>query len=335
MSITLITGIPGAGKTLFAVSKLKQAIEENMALPAEEQRKIYCDITGLNIEGIEKTPMDWRETPPRSLLIYDEAQFHEIFKPTRGLSPYKQVEELTIHRKTGHEIWFITQDPSRLHKDILAMVEMHYHLERPYGAKLATIYQYRGPERNPKAVTVKERAERKSLFTYDKKLFELYTSSEVKDGIKLRLPKSIIWWSLLALACIALTIKLFFSDGTQRYVKAGSGGAKAESTVASTTAPTPVISSPAITVASTTAPTQVVSSPPVTVKPMSEGEKEMLRRITIKSVINFNGKCQAYNEFGDKLTLSKADCMAYINKDKSMHYSGADNFNDFDKITGT
>uniref|UniRef100_A0AAU8B3J4 ZOT protein n=1 Tax=Dulem virus 62 TaxID=3145773 RepID=A0AAU8B3J4_9VIRU len=216
MTIRLITGIPGSGKTLYAVSELKKEIEAN--LTADEPRKIYCDITGLKYDGIENPPIDWRDTPPRSLLIYDEAQLHKEFKSSRGNNSYKFVEELTIHRKTGHEIWFITQDPKRLHNDILSMVEIHHHLERPYGAKLASIFKYRGCERNPSAKTVKERAENKTVFTYDKSLFELYESSQVKDGIKFRLPKELVIWLLIA---VVVAIVFYFqvtSTGTKKYV---------------------------------------------------------------------------------------------------------------------
>lgn len=223
MSVILITGIPGSGKTLFAVSQLKKAYDKNKALPVDEQRKIYCDITGLTLEGVEPPPMDWRKTPPKSLLIYDEAQFHNEFKPTRGLTQFKQVEDLTIHRKTGHEIWFITQDPRRLHKDILGMVEQHYHLERPYGAKLATIYQYRGHEPYCNRPTVKERAERKRVFRYDKSLFDLYQSSQVDDGIKLRLPNKIIAYCLFIVACLGLFGYLVTGDDTQKYIASAKG----------------------------------------------------------------------------------------------------------------
>lgn len=233
MTIRLITGIPGSGKTLYAVSELKKEIEAN--LKADEPRKIYCDITGLKYENIEAPPIDWRETPPRSLLIYDEAQFHKEFKPSRGNNPYKFVEELTIHRKTGHEIWFITQDPKRLHNDILAMVEQHHHLERPYGAKLASIFKYRGCERNPSAKTVKERAENKSVFTYDKSLFELYESAQVKDGIKFRLPKELAFWIFLA---IVVAIVFYFqvtSSGTKKYVSTFLGKEQTKETSTSST----------------------------------------------------------------------------------------------------
>ena len=100
--LKLITGIPGSGKTLYAVSMLKKVVEHNATLPVDEQRSIYCDITGLTIEGIEPPPLDWRQTPPKSLLIYDEAQLHKPFKAARGLSPYEYIENLTLTRKQGH-----------------------------------------------------------------------------------------------------------------------------------------------------------------------------------------------------------------------------------------
>ena len=216
MTIRLITGIPGSGKTLYAVSELKKELEKN--LTADEPRKIYCDITGLKVDSVEIPPIDWRQTPPRSLLIYDEAQLRNEFKASRGNSPYEFIAELTIHRKTGHEIWFITQAPKRLHNDILDMVEIHHHLERPYGAKLASIYEYRGHEKNPSSISAKDRAQNKTLFNYDKSLYELYESSQVKDGIKFRLPRELTVWIILA---ILVGIFFYFqvtSKGTQKYV---------------------------------------------------------------------------------------------------------------------
>ncbi len=227
MTIRLITGIPGSGKTLYAVSELKKELEKNTN--ADEPRAIYCDITGLKVNDIQAPPVDWRQTPSRSLLIYDEAQLRNEFKASRGSSPYEFIAELTIHRKSGHEIWFITQAPKRLHNDILDMVEIHHHLERPYGAKLASIYEYRGHEKNPSSISAKERAQNKTLFNYDKSLFELYESSQVKDGIKFRLPRELTVWIVLAIIVGVFFYFQVTSDGTKRYVNSAMGNAPKES----------------------------------------------------------------------------------------------------------
>lgn len=308
MSLVLFTGIPGSGKTLFAVSKLKKIVEKNVV--AEEPRKIYADITGLAIEGIEKPPMDWRETPPNSLLIYDEAQFHKPFEVARGISPYDFIRELTIHRKTGHEIWYITQDPKRLHTNILEMIEQHFHLERPYGAKLATIYQFRGAERMPRSRSARDRAERKTIFHYDKSLFELYQSSEVDDGIRFRLPLGLIAWSLVAVGTIAITITLIFSDSTKKLLDPDSV------TVTATAIPEAVKPKEKEVETVTTAIKTEVKEVKMT--------PEEYEEVRIAMVIKTPEGCIATNSRGDKLSLTYQECLDYSNKKKSMYFSKLD-----------
>lgn len=310
MSLILFTGIPGSGKTLFAVSKLKKIVEQNVT--ADEPRKIYADITGLAIEGIEKPPIDWRETPPNSLLIYDEAQFHKQFEVARGISPYDFIRELTIHRKTAHEIWYITQDPKRLHSNILEMIEQHFHLERPYGAKLATIYQFRGAERMPRSRSARERAEKKTLFHYDKSLFDLYQSSEVEDGIKFRLPTSILFWLFILLILIGFVVSLFLSDDTQKMINPKSVQKSVQNNN------TQDVSSTQIQRTENKS-EQLVQEIPQVLTP------EQFEQTRVSMVIQTpDGDCIATNSMGDTLNLTKQECLDYSNKKKPMQFSKLD-----------
>ena len=294
--LKLITGIPGSGKTLYAVSMLKKVVEQNAALPADEQRAIYCDITGLSIEGIEPPPLDWRDTPPKSLLIYDEAQFQKPFQAARGLSPYQYIQELTIHRKTAHEIWYITQDPKRLHGNILDMVETHWHLDRPYGAKLASIYQFRGVERNPKSRSAIERAERKTLFNYDKRLFDLYQSSEVEDGIKLRLPPKLLWAIAAIIALFAVSVYIFYSAGTQKFITGKDDtGVNAESLA-------PAV--PAVAVAPVEQLSALTPDQPTDELPANVIQHQAAM------VVSSNGVCIAKNADGLTLPVTNAECLS-------------------------
>ena len=296
--LKLITGIPGSGKTLYAVSMLKKVVEHNATLPVDEQRNIYCDITGLTIEGIEPPPLDWRLTPPKSLLIYDEAQFQKPFQAGRGLSPYEYIQQLTIHRKTGHEIWYITQDPKRLHGNILDMVETHWHLDRPYGAKLATIYQFRGVERTPKSRSAIERAERKTLFNYDKRLFELYQSSEVEDGIKLRLPLKMVLFVLAPFALFGFSAYTWFSDDN-KMVKGSPDAAIAQPVATAVPVPpvTPVEQLPALP------PTQPIHVP---------ATNPILQQVAL--VVTNNNNCIAKDNNGMTLNVTRDECLSFQNK---------------------
>ena len=297
--LKLITGIPGSGKTLYAVSMLKKAVEANASLPVGEQRNIYCDITGLNIEGIEPPPLDWRTTPAKSLLVYDEAQFKKPFQAGRGLSPYDYIQELTIHRKTGHEIWYITQDPKRLHGNILDMVETHWHLDRPYGAKLATIYQFRGKEINPKSRSAIERAERKTLFNYDKRLFELYQSSEVEDGIKLRLPMKLVLFVLAPFLLFGFSAYKWFGDDNKML--------KGSPDVAAIVEPV----APAVPVPAPASAQQLPAVPtaqPVYVPPTNPN----LQQVAL--VVTNNNNCIAKDNNGMTLNITRDECLSFHNK---------------------
>lgn len=329
MTIRLITGIPGSGKTLYAVSELKKAVESNTT--AKEPRKIYCDITGLKYENIEPPPIDWRLTPPRSLLIYDEAQLHKEFQPCRGQSPHKFVELLTIHRKSGHEIWFITQDPKRLHNDILLMVETHHHLERPYGAKLASIYHYRGAERNPSARSVKERAENKTVFTYDRSLFDMYESSQVKDGIKFRLPRELTVWLILAVIVGYFFYTQVTSEGTKKYINTFRGVENTDDkqdkqdTQNAQTSVTDTSSNELTTNIQDTqqkAQTSTVDRRIILISEQLPKDYEIIKAepaLQVRGVISDGKKCRAYNAYGDLMTLSKADCEWYLAEKGRVH----------------
>lgn len=174
----LITGTPGAGKTLFAVSEIVKAVKEG--------RTVYTNIEGMDLEGVfPLTENDWREYPDGSLIVHDEA--HQIFRATGrpGLSSDPIINDMDMHRHRGFDLWFISQFPTKVHHEIRSMCDEHYHLLRQFGAKQATLYKW------PEAVDAKDQHQRsvadKSLFRYPKDCFQHYKSASVHTA-KLRVP---------------------------------------------------------------------------------------------------------------------------------------------------
>src|SRR5690554_3022659 len=174
----LITGVPGAGKTLFAVSEIVKAVKDG--------RQVFTNIEGMDLEGVfPLTEMDWREYPDGSLIVYDEA--HQIFRATGrpGLSNDPVISDMDMHRHRGFDLWFITQFPTKVHHEIRNMVDEHYHLLRQFGAKQATLYKW------PESVDVKDQGQRsvadKSVFRYPKECFKYYKSASLHTD-KLRVP---------------------------------------------------------------------------------------------------------------------------------------------------
>lgn len=177
----LITGTPGAGKTLFAVSEILKAVKED--------RVVYTNIEGMEMEGVfPLDELDWRKYPDGSLIVYDEA--HQVFRATGrpGLSNDPVISDMDMHRHRGFDLWFITQFPTKVHHEIRNMVDEHYHLLRQFGAKQATLYKW------PESVDVKDQGQRsvadKSLFRYPKDCFKYYKSASLHTA-KLRIPSKL------------------------------------------------------------------------------------------------------------------------------------------------
>ena len=132
--LTLITGVPGAGKSLRAVALVQDALKAG--------RAVYSDIDGHNAPGVQAAPDDWRDTPEGSLVVYDEAQrkFPSTGKP--GVAEDERIRALETHRHTGHDIVFITQSPALIHHHIRKLVGRHIHVHRAAGLKRATLYTW-------------------------------------------------------------------------------------------------------------------------------------------------------------------------------------------------
>lgn len=210
--IVLVTGTPGSGKTLFVVSKI---LELQKQFP---DRKIYADIDGLQLDGVDQSPNDWRTTPDNSIVIYDEAQQHERFRAGTQANKDEIVQKLQVHRHSGHDIWFITQSPRFLNAFVLDLVGEHYHLHRPYGAKLASVYYWRSVRKQPQSLASRELAENEFLFKYPKELFDVYKSA-TQHNVKLKIPKKLCIIVVSIVLIAGFVLKMIYSDGSQKMLQ--------------------------------------------------------------------------------------------------------------------
>lgn len=157
-------------------------------------RQIYSDINGLRVDGVLESPDDWRTCPDGSIIFYDEVQNRQIYKNTRDKNDV--IGDLTVHRHRGFDIYFITQFPVLIHTDVRAVVGQHYHLYRPWGLPQAYVNVWGYCVVDPNAKSKKATAERTFRFSYDKKIYKLYTSSTMHTH-KINLPKKLIIFGAL------------------------------------------------------------------------------------------------------------------------------------------
>lgn len=190
MPITLVTGLPGHGKTLYTLARWKDEA-------AKAGRPVFHnDIKGLNIPGWQVwDTKDWQNLVAGSIMVIDEAQF--AF-PVRGRGePPEHVAKLAVHRHLGIDIIVITQNPMLLDSFVRRLVDRHFHVVRKFGTHNATVHEY--PNGVKENVATSREGSIRHEWRYPKDVFSLYQSAEMHT-VKRRIPMRV--WLLLALPVV-------------------------------------------------------------------------------------------------------------------------------------
>lgn len=187
--ITLITAVPGSGKTLYSIGLIEEALASG--------RPVFTNISGLvkdkfsNHHLLSEAPDDWRDTPEGSLVIYDEAQQSHLYPSNaqRGPVTDERLTAMETHRHTGHDLVFITQAPTFVHHHIRKLVGLHVHLYRSRGLQAASKYEWSHVCDSPNDRKEQQRADF-VLWKFPKQHFAFYTSA-VMHTHKFRMPKKL------------------------------------------------------------------------------------------------------------------------------------------------
>ncbi|MEW4339133.1 zonular occludens toxin domain-containing protein [Chromobacterium vaccinii] len=187
--ITLITAIPGSGKTLYTLQSIKQ-------LADDENRQVYCYGIPLTDEGrrllgwIEMDdPHQWHLLPPLAIVVIDESQY--VFPVRRsGTTIPVSVDKFATHRHLGIDIFLITQHPKLIDSFIRPLVGRHYHLIRLFGMSRSNLLRWESCQENPNARQAKADCLDKRTFHFPKKVYAWYKSAEAHT-VKVRLPKKL------------------------------------------------------------------------------------------------------------------------------------------------
>jgi zona occludens toxin len=180
--INLVTGQPGAGKTLRTLHEVK-------ALSEKDNRQVfYSGINDLKLPWIEIDPEKWFECPTGAIIVIDECQ--RIFRTrSNGSTVPKHVSELETHRHKGVDIYLVTQHPMLVDGNVRRLVGRHLHVLRAWGFQKAAVHEWQGIKEN----CDKSRADSVlHTWSYPKEVFDYYKSAELHT-VKRRLPAKLIW----------------------------------------------------------------------------------------------------------------------------------------------
>jgi zona occludens toxin len=207
--ITLVTGVPGGGKTLWTVVEIVEKL-------LSEGREIYTNIKGLDLSSIKADTSNvyiiddeqmiyWEQFPDESIFIFDECQHY--FPPRHSTAKkVSYIEALQTHRHRGMDFYFITQEPSLIDKRVRSLVGRHVHQYRPMGLQFAQTFEWPTVNESPNPSHSSSSAYRRK-FKFPKKYYKLYKSA-TKHTHKVNLPWRII--GLIIFSLVGITFGAYF-----------------------------------------------------------------------------------------------------------------------------
>lgn len=195
--VILITGQPGAGKTLFAVSKFLKG----------RVNAFQAGIKGCVFPGVDAAK--WFESPTGAIIVVDEAwKWFAPAPPTKEAPPH--MARLPEIRHEGRTLVLVTQHPNDLDARVRRRVGKHYHLVRVFGSERSNVHEW-----NHCHEDVDTRIETENfLWSYDKESFGLYKSAELHK-IKVEVPRKLkrLPW-ILGIGGLAMAGGLWYTIGS-------------------------------------------------------------------------------------------------------------------------
>lgn len=302
----LVTGLPGAGKTLFTITAVKEQAEK------ENRQVFYHGIKDLKLPWtpLEK-PEEWPLVPPGSIVVLDEAQQLYRQRPA-GSSVPPWVSALETLRHRGITLWLITQHPMLLDNHVRRLTGRHLHAIRRFGGMSANVHEF-----NAVREGVDKPGGRKDsilhVFKYPKKNFGLYQSAEVHT-VKRSIPKRAVVLLVLPVALGGIgwiCYKNFFGSRSGSAAGAGSAGAVDASTGQAASRGTGDGGRPK------TAEEYVASYAPRLpgleyTAPVYDEITKPVRAPVPVACVRMHGECGCYSQQGTRLMVEKAQCETIV-----------------------
>ena len=216
MDLNLVTGKPGASKTLNTIKDVeKRRIEEarpvyyhgikDLILPwikMDDSEKLEEDETLI-------TPHSWWNAPFGSIIVIDEAQLHYPAMSINAQQP-EYIKKFGQFRHLGYSMYLITQGPLLINPSFKGWVQPHIHYKRLWGGWYVRKFVNEDMITEVRSSKMSETAI-KSIIKIDKSVFGWYKSAELHTTNKRVNGKM---WLMLLLPLIIVPLCFWFSFKT-------------------------------------------------------------------------------------------------------------------------
>jgi|26BtaG_2_1085354.scaffolds.fasta_scaffold01587_2 zona occludens toxin (predicted ATPase) len=333
--LVLITGKKGAGKSHFATAQIKYIVDNFPDHP------VYADIAGISIEGVEKSPDDWQtllneDSIANATVFYDEAQLLEwADNSNTKISSDSRIKNMTMIRHANLNIVVMTQDPTFVHSALRKLVDVHYHISHPFKDGKPKVFQFAGA-----MSTIDDKGAWKAhaveSFTHklDKETSKLYKS--VEDGAshdqKRKIPKRVLYMIGAVIAIILIGIPVGIWGIGKVYGFINSADERSSEMLNNTQDNAETITSGGNAASGFNDPS-MVNPEQLTQAQLDELYKKYLDDYTVEvaahdairpdSIMASNGKCMAYNMYGDGLNIPYDKCMDMLNNPETRPHKRA------------
>lgn len=218
--LTLVTGVPGSGKTLNTIKMIDQEHKDRPVY--------YHNIPDLELDWIAlDDPLEWNSLPEGSVIVLDECQ-RTFPRRANGARVPEHVSALETHRHKGYDIYLITQMPTLIDYHVRDLVGRHIHLQRNFGLGRVTAFSW-------EYCCVKPREEKfkavKKTLPLDKKYFGKYKSA-VEHTHKAKIPKKlygIVFIGLASVSLLSYAVSNFDLNKSDNVIEANNPAAVSES----------------------------------------------------------------------------------------------------------
>lgn len=310
--ITLLTGLPGNGKTLMALAMAE-------ALCRKDNRPLFI----MGIELTDEFPLPYEKVPPvkdwtikkpleedpsvmapsfnfpvNAVIVIDECQ--KVFRPrSASTPPPDHVQAFETHRHEGIDFILLTQHPMLLDANIRRLTNQHIHMVRAFGAQAASVHEWQQCKEQPDKIRVNSQ---NKIWAFPKHIYTWYKSSK-SHTYKFRPPLRavlLILGPLLVALCIYIAVSWFSSKSEVKPPLPGQKAATESGSSSRPAAPSLADYQPLLAGAPWTAPRYAQATQPVS-PPAPAG-------------CVFDGRvCSCYSDQGVKVDVKKTFCISMAN----------------------